>query len=718
MLKDFFNGKINSNDSNSFSRKFTSPSQWIPPWSSITDDTKKTINKIFQESNKIMAPNTVGEGSHKRIINKHNGANLAKNEYKALMELKNEQSIIIKPADKGGALVIMDRDLYITEGLRQLDNPLYYESLTEPIYHESISLINNQLQTLLNTGYINDKQFSYLAAPPDAKQRQFYLLPKIHKSREKWPDARMPEGRPIVSDVGSETYRITEYIDYFLKPLSTTHEAYIKDTYDFVEKIRDKEINRTDLLVTGDVTALYTNMKIELILKAVKEIFQEFPVHGRPDKELLNLLEITLTRNDFVFGDRIFKQICGTAMGKRYAPSLADIYLRTLDHAAMHGFHIKPKVYWRYLDDIYLIWPGTRQQLQEYQDFLNSVIPGISITLTARNNIIEFLDTRTYKYTTEDNKCLIKTKIYFKPTDTHQLLHKKSYHPQHTFRGLLKSQFIRFKRISSFKIEYDEACNILKKVLIHRGYSSRFFRKIKSEIWRDTTIVERRKNSHNAENKTSLLPIITFYNNIGAKLNRTWKTIISENKILSPLFHPISAYRIHKNLGRYLIRSTLRPIQPSTVHNTTMKVGFTCCPNTRCKACNFISESSTFNSTHSNKIFHIKHKFTCKSTSIIYLITCKLCYKQYVGETGRSLSQRTTDHLSCIRLKKHTPVALHFNLPAHSIHHFSIQPIEHTDSHNNSALINIRRYRETLWQQRLNTLHPRGFNNLNTSNIN
>ena len=69
----------------------------------------------------------------------------------------------------------------------------------------------------------------------DVKARQFYLLPKIHKDRNKWPNDRMPEGRRIVSDCGSETHRIIEYIDYFLQPLPTSHEAYIKDTYDFVD---------------------------------------------------------------------------------------------------------------------------------------------------------------------------------------------------------------------------------------------------------------------------------------------------------------------------------------------------------------------------------------------------------------------------------------------------------------------------------------------------
>ena len=79
-------------------------------------------------------------------------------------------------------------------------------------------------------------------------------------------------------------------------------------------------------------------------MHSVKEIFSEFPAPGRPEEELLELLHITLTRNDFAFADEIFQQVCGTAMGKRYAPSLENIYLRKFDRLAKQGFHIKPKI--------------------------------------------------------------------------------------------------------------------------------------------------------------------------------------------------------------------------------------------------------------------------------------------------------------------------------------------------------------------------------------
>ena len=716
MLKDYYACK-SEETTDEFSRKFVHRSEWMPPWTSLTDQTRATITKITQETNKIINPITLGSGIYRQIRNRHNGNNLENSELVALRELKNNNSIIIKPADKGGAIVVMDRSLYVAEGQRQLHNTSYYRPLSNHIYPETVPMINNILQKLLNKGLINDKQFTYLSSTPrDVHPRQFYLLPKIHKDRNKWPNERMPEGRPIVSDCGSETHRISEYIDYFLQPLATSHEAYIKDTYDFVDKVRNAEINNTDILVTGDVTALYTNMHIDTIMRSVKDIFSEFPSAGRPDEELLELLEITLTRNDFAFGEEIFQQICGTAMGKRYAPSLANIYLRKFDDRAKYGFHIRPKIYWRYLDDIYLIWPGTLQELQLYEEFLNSLIPGIKVKLLAKNNIIEYLDTRTYKYFTSDSRCVLKTKPYFKSTDTHQLLHKKSYHPTHTFRGLLKSQCIRFKRISSFKIEYDEACNTLKRVLVTRGYSSRFFRTVKNNTWKDEEVARRKKDTESIQQK--ILPIITMYDEVGPKLNRTWKDIItSDDQFVN--FRKISSYKIHKNLHKHLVHSTL--ISHSSNSNNTsraeteLKIGSTRCTNTKCKACNYITESKTFTSSHYNRTFRLHHNFSCKSSNIVYLVTCLRCSKQYVGETGRTLGQRTTDHVSAIKLKKHTPIGLHFNLPDHLLKHFSIIAIQQINKGNNDT--ETRRLREIRWQIILGTFHPLGMNNSNATNI-
>ena len=141
--------------------------------------------------------------------------------------------------------------------------------------------------------------------------------------------------------------------------------TYLKNTYDFGEKIRGKIVDKECYLITGDVSALYTNMLHERTIKCVEEIFQKYPDQTRPDKYILDLLNITLRNNDFQFNGKFYLQTCGTPMGKVYAPALANIYMLEFDEKAMTGFKIEPFFFFRFSDDIFSIFMGTKEEILE-----------------------------------------------------------------------------------------------------------------------------------------------------------------------------------------------------------------------------------------------------------------------------------------------------------------------------------------------------------------
>ena len=150
-------------------------------------------------------------------------------------------------------------------------------------------------------------------------------------------------------------------------------------------------------------------------------------------------------------------------MGKIIGPSAANIYLLDFDEAAMSGFEIKPSAFFRFLDDVFFLWNSSLSKLKEFETFLNSLIPAIKINLEFSQISANFLDITIYKKQLQD-KLTIATKIYVKPTDTQNLLHTLSFHPPHTTKGILKSQLIRFKRISSSWEDYVEAARTLFQI--------------------------------------------------------------------------------------------------------------------------------------------------------------------------------------------------------------------------------------------------------------
>lgn len=142
------------------------------------------------------------------------------------------------------------------------------------------------VQRLYEKKFINAKQKSYLIGQAEPRARRFYMLPKIHKEPEKWSKPHeIPPGRPIVSDCSSQTYYTAEYLDFYLNPLSIRHPSYIKDTYDFINKIKQLSIPPDAFLFTMGIDSLYTNIDIAECIQAVKNIFVKYPDSKRPEKE-------------------------------------------------------------------------------------------------------------------------------------------------------------------------------------------------------------------------------------------------------------------------------------------------------------------------------------------------------------------------------------------------------------------------------------------------
>ena len=497
----------------------------------------------------------------------------------------------------------------------------------------------------------------------------------------------MPEGRPICSDVDSETYRVSAYIDHFINPLANKHATYVKNSFEFVNKIRNFRVENDWLLVTGDVSSLYTNMHFDRTIDCVKKAFANNPDQKRPDTAILKLLEISLKNNDFKFNGQYYLQVLGTSMGKRFAPGLANLYLLEFDEKATNYSKTKPILFVRYLDDIFFIWPGTIETLKEFESYLNSLIPDIKINFEVNTTEIAFLDVLIYKH-----EGTLQTKTYFKDTDTHQLLHTHSFHPNHTFEGLIKSQLIRYKRLSSTQNDYNNTCKILFSYLKNRGYNQSKLRKLQNITWHNNTVTTKEAI------KSETIPIIVDYCKIGTKLAKTIKNTLNNSDINTANIKFITAYKNGKNLKKLLVRSKL---------DTRNKPGaFHGCKEPRCQACKHHAPPTDTVHIHSTGLDqYITDNIYCNSRNIVYIITCLKCSQQYIGETSRTLRDRLNDHKSNIKTKKFTPISVHFNQQDHTIKDLKITPIIIIEGHWD------RTQKEKYLQNLHKTCYPSGINN-------
>lgn len=342
-------------------------------------------------------------------------------------------------------------------------------------------------------------------------------------------------------------------------------------------------------------------------------------------------------------------------------------------------------MYLRYIDDIWGVWTHSRSDFEDFVQTLNTHHTSIKLQATIHESTVNFLDTTTFKGPDFSNSGKLDTKVYFKPTDTHALLHKSSFHPKHTFKGLVYSQLLRFRRNCSLTQDLEQATKTLFQALKSRGYSRTFLRNIRKKAisHNDTT------PPNTEENKTPI-PLISIYSSYSVaahrKLKQNFQDLLPEH-ILKESHRVISAFKKNPNLKDLLCRAKLPPMRPKNRidHNPGPPVATNATRGTR-----FLTQPG----------------LNLNSKNCIYLISCRTCKKQYVGETQNSLRTRLYAHRHNIQRGRKMDTLLVQHFRAHGLQNLKIKALESQSGWKDSH----RRMAERRWISLLNTRHPEGLN--------
>ena len=154
-----------------------------------------------------------------------------------------------------------------------------------------------------------------------------------------------------------------------------------------------------------------------------------------------------LGKNNFSFNGQHFLQTHGTAMGTRIAPSYANLFMGNFEQLCHRKPLLKPFVWWRYMDDIFMILTEGEDNLKTFTNYMNlsSIHPTIKFTheySNSSNQSLPFLDVQVHL-----NNNQIQTDLHTKPTNKHQYLLKSSCHPAHTKRTIPFSLALCLRRI-------------------------------------------------------------------------------------------------------------------------------------------------------------------------------------------------------------------------------------------------------------------------------
>lgn len=616
-------------------------------------------------------------------------SNLSPKEMQALQQLKHNQDIVIKNADKGNGIVIENTTDYKLNGLRHLQNKNIYQELEADPTQVIAQEINNSIESLHEAGYIDDTTKEFLTLHLPVRSQRIYFLKKLHKT---------PHGlRPIVSGINGPTEKISAFIDYFLKPTLSTIPSLLNNTQELLEILTNITIPENSTLVTIDVSNLYLNIPQDEGTDASLDMLTSTNNLPLPKEHLRQLFDFVLKENIFIFDDRTFKQIQGTAMGTKMAPSYANIFMHTLEHKFIQEQTIKPFLWKRYIDDILMIWTSNTSQLQNFLQKLNSFHKTIKFTWEISNSSINFLDVTIFKGKKFNSCNKLDFRTYYKPTNTFQYLHHQSYHTKATKKAVIIGEAKRLKRTNSSNETFQQNLSNLKRQLSLRGYPQ-------SLISKALEAKGRTKSSNPLVMTTSLS---SQTKSITTKLRKNWH-LIQNDQELSHIFTspPMATFRKSKTIANHLVRAKL-PGNPPPQHET-----YTPAPSIRipsrtptCNRWNCMTCPKLL-PLQQLKGYPLHQSLNCKSKNVIYGIQCNICKKLYIGQTSKQLNLRINNHRTAARRQTNWPIYRHFLTKNHDFdrdHRIII--IEATTKNN---LL----HREKLWIRRLNTTLPNGLNSI------
>ena len=505
--------------------------------------------------------------------------NLTKEEQKALKELAENPNIVIKKADKDGALVVLKTCNYIAMGEKHLMDKETYIELSNP--EEALAMVKRESKLLVNRFFTLDRpgkegrqRRSFSAGQRDALLEHepsiphWYVLPKTHKPLDQvtgtWP------GRPVLSGCSSPTRPVDRLLTTYLTPLLDLLPERLQDTTSFLQKMRDAKRYPGAILFSFDIVSLYPSIPQEEAAYIVanfyeqnfsyveERLFSDFNMAAPPPYLIKEGIDHVLGGTLLRFNNKFYRQGKGTAIGASVSVAVAEIFVHASIEKKRKQLNKQPEIFYRYIDDIFGIFLGTEEELQAYHEGLNSIHPDLQFTLEHSREKLPFLDTMVYF----DDEGGPQTTVFYKPSNTHQYLHYMSSHHPNLKKSLPFSQALRIKRIVSEEPKLEEALQEMTGFFKARGYDNRCLNSALERVGklnRNHLLTRKVRDNHNR----IIFPLLyspALAGPVRQFLNEVWEWIMENSKDTpwEPAFRtppPMIAWKKGKSIAEKLIRA-------------------------------------------------------------------------------------------------------------------------------------------------------------------
>ena len=398
-----------------------------------------------------------------RIERLHNETNTLKNKHPETNTLKSIQSklqkhdAMIASADKGNSLVILPIQQYEAKVQDFIDNNNFQTSPSNPTktFQNQVRKTINQSPTLIPP----NSKWQYINLNPSAPTIKGLI--KLHK-----PNHPI---RPVVNWRNAPSYKLSKSFTQNINRFTPLPNAFnITNSTDLINQLSKTPITPTSTLASLDISNMYSNIPIAETRKILENMTQNNLVNPDVKQELLSWFDTITKQNYFLSNDNIIIQKEGLAMGAPSSGILSEIFLQHAEQSHLPLLSQKHKLqnYFRYVDDILLIYDSTHTDIEAILEDFNSIHPKLTFTEeTEQNNTLNFLDITIHKTPPH-----LKFSVYRKPTFTDTLIPYTSNHPTQHKYSAVRFLYNRLRQYQLDEEEYKRESNIIYDILLNNSF--------------------------------------------------------------------------------------------------------------------------------------------------------------------------------------------------------------------------------------------------------
>ena len=192
--------------------------------------------------------------------------------------------------------------------------------------------------------------------------------------------------------INSPLYNLSKFIAVLLAPLVDANDFTVKDSYEFVEQLKNLTISDDECKVWCDAISLFTKIPVDVAKTVLLErLRKDDTLNSKSDftlTDIMTALNLSLDNMYLYFRGKFYRQVFVIAMGLSLSAIIANIVIENVEEGAMSTFSNPPQ---DIVDDTFVTIKKT--EVDEFHNHLYDNEARTKFTIEHEtNNSIPFLD--------------------------------------------------------------------------------------------------------------------------------------------------------------------------------------------------------------------------------------------------------------------------------------------------------------------------------------